>query len=131
MKGILRLEVEKLHTTHVEADNFSESGSVANESNDAGYQFAESSMKYVGNGYDGLRNGNLKGNTSDKREQQKNVQNMITGSYLDTNNEEVVSGFAVSFSFGLSFTFSNFYCSLLLILLFLSGSVLMVDSKLS
>lgn len=93
VKGVLRLEVEKLHTTHVEADNFSESGSVANESNDAGHQFAESSMKYLGNGYDGLRNGNLKGNTSDKKEPQKNVPNMITGSYLDTNNEEIFQAF--------------------------------------
>lgn len=36
MKGVLRLEVEKLHDGHHDADNVSEGGSMANDLNDAG-----------------------------------------------------------------------------------------------
>jgi len=94
VKGVLRLEVEKLHTTHVDADNFFESGSLTHESNDAGDRFAEStSAKYLGNGSDGSRNGNLKRNTSDKKEPHRNAANLIIGSYLDTNNDDVVSDY--------------------------------------
>jgi len=93
VKGVLRLEVEKLHTTHVDADNFSDGGSLTYESNDAGDRFAESSSaKYLGNGSDGCRNGNLKCNTSDKKEPHRNVPNLMTGSYLDTNSDDIVSG---------------------------------------
>lgn len=36
MKGVLRLEVEKLHNGHNDMDNISEGGSMANDLNDAG-----------------------------------------------------------------------------------------------
>ena len=36
MKGVLRLEVEKLHDGHNDVDNASEGGSMANNLNDAG-----------------------------------------------------------------------------------------------
>ena len=36
MKGVLRLEVEKLHEGHNDVDNISEGGSMANDLNDAG-----------------------------------------------------------------------------------------------
>lgn len=36
MKGVLRLEVEKLHNDHNETDTISEGGSITNELHDAG-----------------------------------------------------------------------------------------------
>jgi dedicator of cytokinesis protein 6/7/8 len=36
VKGVLRLEVEKLHDGHNDVDNTSEGGSMANDLNDAG-----------------------------------------------------------------------------------------------
>lgn len=62
------------------------------DSNDtAGEQFADSSAKHFGNGSDGSRNGYLKGNASEKMELSRNTPNLISGSYLDSNNDEVVS----------------------------------------
>lgn len=67
VKGVLRLEVEKLNTVHIDPEIFSENGSVAAESNDVGERFSEStSAKHLVNGSDGHRNGNLKYNLSDK-----------------------------------------------------------------
>ncbi|KAJ6821518.1 guanine nucleotide exchange factor SPIKE 1 isoform X2 [Iris pallida] len=89
VKGVLRLEIEKLHTTHVDAENCSESGSVTNELNDAGDRFSEStSGKYHGNGSEGQQNGNLNYNVSDKKEIHRNGSNVISGNHHDNSNDE-------------------------------------------
>lgn len=90
VKGILRLEIEKLHAAHVDGDNISEGGSVINDSNDASGRFAEAAYaKNLGNGLDGLRNGNLKCNFSDRKELHRNGSNLIAENHPDYCNGDV------------------------------------------
>ncbi|KAG6524278.1 hypothetical protein ZIOFF_014184 [Zingiber officinale] len=53
VKGVLKLEVEKLHTSLVDVDNISDGGSIIIDSNDDGDRFTETSLrKYHSNGHD-------------------------------------------------------------------------------
>ncbi|XP_010921287.2 guanine nucleotide exchange factor SPIKE 1 isoform X2 [Elaeis guineensis] len=89
VKGILRLEIEKLHAANVDADNISEGGSVINDPNDASGRFAEAAYaKNLGNGLDGLRNGNLKCNLGDRKESHRNGSNLIAESHPDYCNDD-------------------------------------------
>ncbi|XP_042472968.1 guanine nucleotide exchange factor SPIKE 1-like isoform X2 [Zingiber officinale] len=61
VKGVLKLEVEKLHTSLIDVDNISDGGSIINDSNDAGDRFIETSLgKHHSNGPDIPRSGSLK-----------------------------------------------------------------------
>lgn len=59
MKGVLKLEVEKLHITLVDADYISEGGGRIIDSNDIGDRFTETSLRKHHN-HDILGNGSLK-----------------------------------------------------------------------
>ncbi|XP_077235939.1 guanyl-nucleotide exchange factors;GTPase binding;GTP binding protein [Tasmannia lanceolata] len=84
VKGVLRLEVEKLQMGHVDLDNISESGSVNNDSIDGGDRFAHPAFtKSLSNGSDGLRNGNHKWNVFDGKEVRGNGSNVTVGNYPD------------------------------------------------
>ncbi|KAG6472507.1 hypothetical protein ZIOFF_069971 [Zingiber officinale] len=53
IKGVLKLEVEKLHTSLVDVDNISDGGNIIIDSNDDGDRFTETSLrKYHSNGLD-------------------------------------------------------------------------------
>ncbi|XP_072984284.1 guanine nucleotide exchange factor SPIKE 1 isoform X2 [Typha latifolia] len=89
VKGVLRLEVEKLHAAHTDADNISEGGSVINDLNDAGDRFSEPSyVKHHGNGVEGPRNGNLKYSSIDRRELHKNGPNLTAENHSDYNCDD-------------------------------------------
>ena len=53
VKGVLRLEIEKIQISHADLENVSESGSITNDSVDPGDRVADSlSGKYTSNGGD-------------------------------------------------------------------------------
>ncbi|XP_074577756.1 guanine nucleotide exchange factor SPIKE 1-like [Curcuma longa] len=60
VKGVLKLEVEKLHTSLIDVDNISDGGSIIIDSTDAGDPFTETSFgTHHSNGPDILRSGSL------------------------------------------------------------------------
>ncbi|KAF6146495.1 hypothetical protein GIB67_037795, partial [Kingdonia uniflora] len=80
VKGVLRLEIEKLQAGHIDTDNISESGSVTNDSIDAGEHFVNSAItKGISNGADGPQNGNSRWNFYDRKHVAKNGSNVISG----------------------------------------------------
>lgn len=84
MKGVLKLEVEKIQIGHFDLDNISESGSVTNDSVDAGDRIIDSAFsKSLSNGSDGPRGGNLKWNVADGKDARKNDGNLVLGNYPD------------------------------------------------
>ncbi|XP_058079715.1 guanine nucleotide exchange factor SPIKE 1 isoform X2 [Magnolia sinica] len=84
VKGVLKLEIEKLQAGHFDLDNISESGSVTNDSIDAGDRFTDATFtKCPSNGSDGPRNGNPKWNTVEGKEIRRNGSNFISGKYPD------------------------------------------------
>lgn len=83
VKGVLKLEVEKVQIGHVDLDNISETGSITNDSVDAGDRIAETAFtKSLSNGSDGLRSGNIKWNL-DGKEVRRNGVNAMPGNYPD------------------------------------------------
>ncbi|KAA8534720.1 hypothetical protein F0562_029838 [Nyssa sinensis] len=73
VKGVLRLEIEKLQAGLLDFENISESGSVTNDSADPGDRFIDSMFtKCPSNGSDEPRNGNSKWNVSDGKEIHRN-----------------------------------------------------------
>ena len=88
MKGVLRLEIEKLQASPVDFENVSESGSVTNDSVDPGDRLADSpSTKGPINGCDGPHTGDSKWNSLDGRDIQRNGS--ITQGNPDINAEDV------------------------------------------
>lgn len=84
MKGVLKLEVEKIQIGHFDLDNMSESGSVTNDSVDAGDRTIDSTFsKSLSNGSDGPRGGNLKWNVVDGKDVRRNDGSVILGNYPD------------------------------------------------
>ncbi|OAY76191.1 guanine nucleotide exchange factor SPIKE 1 [Ananas comosus] len=87
VKGVLKLEVEKLHASHADSDNISEGGSVVADSNDAGDHSYETSYgKHHGNGLDRPRNGNVKCSVIDRKELHRSSPNVIAENHSDCNN---------------------------------------------
>lgn len=88
VKGILRLEIEKLQAGHVDLENVSESGSVTNDSVDPGDRITDSMFtKCPSNGSDGPQNSNSKGNYFDAKEIPRNGSNAL--GYSDFNADDV------------------------------------------
>uniref|UniRef100_A0A1D1YUR9 Dedicator of cytokinesis protein 11 n=1 Tax=Anthurium amnicola TaxID=1678845 RepID=A0A1D1YUR9_9ARAE len=76
VKGVLKLEFEKLQAAHLDADSISESGSVTNDSIDVGDRFGEPPFsKHLSNGSDGPRNLNTRWNAANGKEVNRNSQN--------------------------------------------------------
>ncbi|KAI8538275.1 hypothetical protein RHMOL_Rhmol09G0089800 [Rhododendron molle] len=73
VKGVLRLEIEKLQAGPVDFENISESGSVTNDSVDTGDRTADGPFtKCPSNGSDGSRTGDSKWNSFDGKEIHRN-----------------------------------------------------------
>ncbi|XP_059634647.1 guanine nucleotide exchange factor SPIKE 1 isoform X2 [Cornus florida] len=73
VKGVLRLEIEKLQAGLVDFENISESGSVTNDSVDPGDRFTDSTFtRCPSNGSDGPHNGDSKWNFIDGKEINRN-----------------------------------------------------------
>lgn len=76
VKGVLRLEIEKLQAGPVDFENISESGSVTNDSVDTGDRTADGPFtKCPSNGSDGSRTGDSKWNSFDGKEIHRNGLN--------------------------------------------------------
>lgn len=87
VKGILRLEVEKLQAAHVQPDSISESGSLTNDTGDAGDRFAEpNSTKYFAHGSREVRVSNPKYNSVDAKEPHQNGSNAMMGCLPDSDS---------------------------------------------
>ena len=88
MKGVLRLEIEKLQAGHADLENISESGSVTNDSIDPGDRIADSTFtKCPSTGSDGPQNSNSKWNFFDGKEIPRNGSNAF--GYSDFNADDV------------------------------------------
>ncbi|KAL5995028.1 MAP kinase Spk1, partial [Asimina triloba] len=84
VKGVLKLEIEKLQAVHPDMDNISESGSITNDSIDAGDRFPDAAFtKCPSNGSDGRQNGNPKWNAAEGKETRRNGPNLMLGNYPD------------------------------------------------
>lgn len=87
VKGVLRLEIEKLQAGHADLENISESGSVTNDSIDPGDRIADSTFtKCPSNGSDGPQNSNSKWNFFDGKEIPRNGSNAF--GYSDFNADD-------------------------------------------
>lgn len=63
MKGLLKLEIEKLQADLIDADSISENGSLTNDSIDIGDRLGNSAFpRYPSTGIDGPRNTNHRNN---------------------------------------------------------------------
>lgn len=59
MKGVLRLEVEKLHAVHPDSDDVSEGGSIVNDLPDDGSRKVSYSNGHNGEGHSEFNNDNV------------------------------------------------------------------------
>lgn len=104
VKGVLKLEVEKLHASHADSDNISEGGSVVADSNDAGDHSYETSYgKHHGNGLDRPRNGNVKCSVIDRKELHRSSPNVIAENHSDCNNVDVSKKYLIILSYSVFF----------------------------
>lgn len=88
MRGVLKLEIEKHQTGHVDLENASENGSMTNDSVDPGDAIAASSFsKCPSNGSDGTQSSNIKRHSFDGKEASDNRLNSQGNS--DFNADDV------------------------------------------
>lgn len=59
MKGVLKLEVEKLHVIHLDSDDLSEGGSIVNDLTDDGSRKVSYSNGHNGEGHSEFNNDNV------------------------------------------------------------------------
>ncbi|XP_057965148.1 guanine nucleotide exchange factor SPIKE 1 [Malania oleifera] len=87
VKGVLRLEIEKIQCDHIDLENNSESGSMTNDSVDPGDRFGDSTFsKCPSNGSDGPHNSNSKWNSYDGKETSGNGSNALGSLYFSTDD---------------------------------------------
>ncbi|KAL4203111.1 hypothetical protein AMTRI_Chr01g102360 [Amborella trichopoda] len=92
VKGILRLEVEKLQLGQFELDGISESGSINNDTTDVGDRFVEASFtRGLSNGSEGPQNGNPKWYSSDGKDMQRNGSNVVLGNYPECSLDDFLA----------------------------------------
>ncbi|URE46978.1 Dedicator of cytokinesis [Musa troglodytarum] len=84
VKGVLRLEVEKLHTNSVDTDNISEGGSMIIDSNDAETSFG----KHHVNGLDGSRNSHSKFIGIDRKDIRVNALTPVGEDHPDSSGDD-------------------------------------------
>lgn len=88
VKGVLRLEIEKLQAGPVDFENASEGGSVTNETGDHDDQFTDSRFaKSSSNGSDGPQNGHSKLNFFEGKEMPRSGS--IAPGNPDVNTDDV------------------------------------------
>lgn len=86
IKGTLRLEVEKLKSTHLDADNVSETGSLSADSNDAGERLGDTGMlKSIARSY----NGSMKWSIHEGRDIIRNSLNVNQGSLSESGSDDI------------------------------------------
>lgn len=84
------MEVEKLQAAHVQPDSISESGSLTNDTSDAGDRLAEpNSSKYFAHGSREVRVSNPKYNSVDAKEPHQNGSNAMMGCLPDSDSFDV------------------------------------------
>ncbi|KAF8395959.1 hypothetical protein HHK36_017570 [Tetracentron sinense] len=87
VKGVVRLEIERLQSGHVDMDAISENGSITNDSVDTGNQYADATFaKCHSNGSDGPRDCNSKWNFIDGKDVRKNSLNGFPGNNPDSSS---------------------------------------------
>jgi len=88
VRGVLRLEIEKHQTGHVDLENVSENGSMTNDSVDPGDTITASTFsKCPSNGSDGTQSSNIKQHSFDGKEASDNRLNIQGNS--DFNADDV------------------------------------------
>ncbi|RWW47454.1 hypothetical protein BHE74_00046550 [Ensete ventricosum] len=85
VKGVLRLEVEKLHTNSVDTDNISEGGSMIIDSSDAETSFG----KHHVNGLDGSKSSNSKFIGIDRKDNRINASTPVGEDHPDSSGDDV------------------------------------------
>lgn len=89
------MEVEKLHTVLIDADNASEGGSVIIDSSDAGNRLTEISYgKHHINGPDVPRSGNLKSISMDRKDIRKFASAPVGEYHVESSKDDVSSLFS-------------------------------------
>ncbi|KAF8395538.1 hypothetical protein HHK36_019486 [Tetracentron sinense] len=87
VKGVVRLEIERLQSGHVDMDAISENGSITNDSIDTGNQYADATFtKSHSNDSDGPRDCNSKWNSFDGKEVRRNSLNGFPVNYPDSSS---------------------------------------------
>lgn len=85
VKGVLRLEVEKLHANSVDTDNISEGGSMIIDSNEAETSFG----KHHVNGLDGSRSSHSKFIGIDRKDIRVNALTPVGEDHPDSSGDDV------------------------------------------
>lgn len=93
IKGVLRLEIEKMHAGYDDLDNSSENGSITNDSLDVGYRCFDIA-KCSSNGSNGLQHGTEWG-AMDVKEGYKDGSNVLGGPCSDNVADCVSTAFCV------------------------------------